>query len=166
MKKYTIAIIIFCISMIMNLVSSVAPKPVKKVFGKQTSVPTVVTNSAPVTATTPIGKNKKVFGKPKLTSVKTLPVSNVQPVSIPSLSSITTASSSIPNTTSNQSVDPAISATIEQFFSVFPDPTIPTNALLPSLSKAVDLVYNKTLHLPPVLLTAITNNETNLNGIS
>ena len=37
---------------------------------------------------------------------------------------------------------------VNQFFNVFPDPSIPENALLPSLEKEIDLIYKTTLGVP------------------
>ena len=74
---------------------------------------------------------------------------------LPSLLPQSLVGKTSPQTGSNQNIDPQTLAGIQQFFAVFPDPTIPQNKLLPALQQAINTLYVTTLHLPPVIVNAI-----------
>ncbi len=122
--------------------------------------------SAPITASTPraaIKKTKLVIKQPEKTPTATTitllnqkkedssGINNIGNVSSTTQKNFT-QSANPPGT--NNTIDDTTKNAIDDFFSVFPEVT-GSNSLLPSLDKAINFIYQDTLHLSPVILEAL-----------
>ncbi len=128
-----------------------AATPITSKKKKQSIATVALQSNKALSVSTPIQSALVTSSPSNVITLSASPTSSSNvPVPLPG-----TASSSQTPVGSNQNIDSVIETTLQQFFSVFPDPANPACALLPSLDKAVTHFYNDTLHLPPVVMDAI-----------